>query len=394
MHKWLLLCFLFAFTALTAAFAVTVEQEVFANKAEVTTELTETDLLTLNGMRLSVTAELIARKLDSKAFWEKLEQKKLTPKEELETLKPFFSDVTVARFVPAPDAPKTDEARITGSMKGELDSEKLRVYFDQLISNLEATKYKTFYILADIGISTATMTWEDLGITIPENFTGVVIDSWLKLAQKDFKNFDAYTVLEKDFSTKPDYMNAKSVTLKWNSTFRKTFTDEQKKTASYELSAQYILVNTKSGTILTSFDFPLQKREVSVLNKKALSSTLASLVYNLLLSQTSRIQEAMESQGTAERTTVELKLSKAGLSEVFALNSMIQEKLKEQKGVASMKSFSSGEAVISVEATANAEQILDKLSSDGGKFPLNEQKILLFNRADKSFAFIPKDSNN
>lgn len=390
MFKWLLLFTL----SVTSVFAVTVEQEVFASKAEVTADVTETDLLTLNGMRLSVTSELEARKLDSKAFWEKLEEKKLTPKEELEMLRPFFSEVAVARFVPSPDAPKVDETRVTGSLKAELDSDKLRLYYDQMISNLEATKFKTFYVLADIGISSATMTWEDLGITKPENFTGVVIDSWIKLAQKDFKNFEAYSVLEKEFSTKPDYMNPKSVTLKWNSTFRKTFSDEQKKTASYELSAQYILVNTKSGTILTSFDFPVQKREVSVQNKKALSSTLASLVYNLLLSQSSKIQEALESQGSAERATVELKLLKAGLSEVYSLNSLIQEKLKDLKAVSSMKSFSSGEAVIQVEASGSAEQILDKLSLDGGKFPLNEQKILLFNRADKSFAFIPKDSNN
>lgn len=394
MLKWFLLLTLF----ITSAFAVTVEQEVFANKSEITTEVTETDLLTLNGMRLSVTAELEARKLDSKAFWEKLELKKLTPKEEIETLRPFFSEVSVARFVPSAEVTPKSEApadtRISGSMKAELDSEKLRVYYDQLISNLEATKYRTFYILADIGISQATMTWEDLGITKPENFTGVVVDSWLKLAQKDFKNFENYTILEKDFSTKPDYMNPKSVTLKWNSTFRKTYTDEQKKTATYELSAQYILVNTKSGTMLTSFDFPLQKREVSVQNKKALSSTLASLVYNLLLSQSAKIQEALESQGSAERTTIELKLLKAGLSEVYALNSLIQEKLKELKATAVMKSFSSGEAIIQLEASASAEQILDKLSLDGGKFPLNEQKILLFSRADKSFAFIPKDSNN
>lgn len=394
MLKWFLLLTLF----ITSAFAVTVEQEVFANKSEITTEVTETDLLTLNGMRLSVTAELEARKLDSKAFWEKLELKKITPKEEIETLRPFFSEVSVARFVPSAEVTPKSEApadtRISGSMNAELDSEKLRVYYDQLISNLEATKYRTFYILADIGISQATMTWEDLGITKPENFTGVVVDSWLKLAQKDFKNFENYTILEKDFSTKPDYMNPKSVTLKWNSTFRKTYTDEQKKTATYELSAQYILVNTKSGTMLTSFDFPLQKREVSVQNKKALSSTLASLVYNLLLSQSAKIQEALESQGSAERTTIELKLLKAGLSEVYALNSLIQEKLKELKATAVMKSFSSGEAIIQLEASASAEQILDKLSLDGGKFPLNEQKILLFSRADKSFAFIPKDSNN
>ncbi len=125
-----------------------------------------------------------------------------------------------------------------------------------------------------------------------------------------------------------------------------------------------------------------------------MSSSLASLVYNLLLSQSSKIQGVLESQGSAERSRVELKLLGAGLSEVYSLNSLLQDKLKDFKASASMKSYSSGEAIIQLDADASVDQILDKLSTDGGKFPLNEQKVLLFNRADKSFAFIPKDSNN
>jgi hypothetical protein len=34
------------------------------------------------------------------------------------------------------------------------------------------------------------------------------------------------------------------------------------------------------------------------------------------------------------------------------------------------------------------------LSNGGANFPLNEQKVLLFNRADKSFAILPKEKNN
>ncbi len=387
------------FTAVVVQAATsTVEQEVFAKKSDVTTEMNATDLLTLNGVRLLLTAELENLKLDSKQFWEKLDQKKLSSSDELKTLKPLFNELTLTEFVPGPVVPvppKSDEVeKLSGSLKAQIDQEKLKTYYDQLINNLEETKMKTFYILADIGLTGANINWDDMGVSRPENFSGVIVDSWKKLALKDFKNFEAVVILDKDFSTKPDYMNSKSVTLKWNSTFKKTGVDEQKKTAFYELSAQYILVNTKNGTVLTSFDFPVQKRELDTQNKKALSSSLASLVYNLLLSQSQKIQGVLETQSSAERTRMDLTLSGAGLSDVFALNSLLQEKLKEFKATSSMKSYSSGVAHIQLDAEASAEQILDKLSTEGGKFPLNEQKILLFNRADKSFAFIPKDSNN
>ncbi len=399
--------FLFSLMLIVLTLSVSakqIDQDVFARKSEVTAEVPAQDLLSLNGIRLSITSELENLKLDSKIFWEKLDAKKLSPKEELNELKPLFSELSVVQVVPNIEAtaekeqtpprpmPKVDTG-IRGRMKAELDDEKLKNFYDVLVSNLEETKLKTFYILADISID-STMAWDDLGVGRAENFSGVIIDSWKKLAQKDFKNFESYSVLEKDFLKRPEFMNTKSVTLKWNSTFKKTFTDEQKKTASYELNAQYVLVNTKSGTVVTSFDFPVQKREISTLNKKSLSSTLASLVYNLLLSQSSKIQEALDSQGGVERTHLELKITGLSLSEVYGLNSLLQEKLKELKPVSSVKSFSAASSVIDLEAGASAEQILDMLSKGGNKFPLNEQKVLLFNRVDKSFAIIPKDSNN
>jgi len=408
MLKTIFICFIFLFTMAAGAEVKKIEQEVFAKKSEVTPEMSKTDLLTLNGIRLTLTSELENLKLDSKLFWEKLDQKKYSAADELKELKNVFNDLSVAEFVsgpqtaqaPAQDQPPGDkptveaDEKISGSLKADLDLEKLKNFYDQLINNLEATKIKTFYILADIGLSGSTMSWEDLGVSKAENFSGVIVDSWIKLMQKDFKTFEAVVPLEKDFSKKPDYMNSRSVTLKWNSTFKKTGVDDQKKTAFYELTAQYVLVNSKSGTVLLSFDFPVQKRELNTQNKKALSSSLASLVYNLLLSQSSKIQGVIESQGSVERSRVELKLLGAGLSDVYSLNSLLQEKLKDFKASASMKSYSSGEATIQLDAEASVDQILDKLSMDGGKFPLNEQKILLFNRADKSFAFIPKDSNN
>jgi hypothetical protein len=59
-----------------------------------------------------------------------------------------------------------------------------------------------------------------------------------------------------------------------------------------------------------------------------------------------------------------------------------------------MKSYSSDGSVLIIRAEGSAEKILDSLSNGGANFPLNEQKVLLFNRADKSFAILPKEKNN
>lgn len=387
--------FLLGWLLAFASFAKTLEQDVYASKSEVSAEMNALDLLTLNGLHLIITSELVAQKLEPKLFWDKMAEKKLTPKEELAALKVYFSDAQVSMAVPSEDAKEEEKSNtaLRGTLKVQFEPDQLKLGYEQLVNNLEDTKQKTFYLLADFSLD-SSMTVDDLGVAKSENFNGAIIDSWIKLIQKDFKTYEVVKVLEKDFSSRPDFMNAQSVTLKWNSTFRKSSVDDQKKIASYELSAQFVLVNTKSGSVITSFDFPVQKRELSTINKKALSSSLASLVYNLLYSQSQKIQEVLAAQGAAERAQLELKVMGVGLSEVYALNGLIQEKLKDFKATSTLKNYSSNGTLILLEAQAGVEQILDKLASEGGKFPLNEQKILIFNRADKSFAFIPKDSNN
>jgi hypothetical protein len=396
----LLVLFLFGLLFASAVFAKPVELAVIAKKSDVTKELNEETLLSLNGMFQAVTGGLEDLKLDSKNFWDKLEQKKLSNADEYEMLKPLFENVLLAR--PFPSDPKeglkkevSPETKLEGTFKADLNTEKLRALYEEVVSNLAETKTKTFYILSNIDID-SSMTWDDVGVSEEKNFTGAVTDSWKKLIEKDFKGYEKVVVLDRDFATKPDYMNSQSVTLKWTSTFRKVFANTERKTANYELSAQYVLVNTKSDVVLTSFDFPLQKRELDTQNKKALSSALASLVYNLFYSQTSKLNSLLETAGNAkEQTSLDVKVTgMSGLSEIFAVNSFLQDKFKDIKLSSQMKSYASDGAILTLRAEGNTDKILDSLSLEGGKYPLNEQKVLLFNRADKTFAIIPKDSNN
>lgn len=394
MFKILLLLFVLVFAC--PLFAKNIELSVLAKKSDITKEMKDEDLLVLNGFQKTITSELEDLKLDSKLYWEKFAQKKLSPAEELQFFKPLFENVVMALAAPAPGSNVSkEEEKIEGSFKAEINLEKLKSNFEEVTSNLSDTKIKTFYILANIDLD-QSMNWGDVGVEKAENFSGVIIDSWKKLALKEFKNFERVDVLEKDFATKPDYMNSKSVTLKWNSTFKKVSTSADNKRGRFELFAQYILVNTKSGNVLMSFDFPIQKRELDLQNKKSLSSALASLVYNLLLSQTSKISNLLEAlEKEKELSHLEFKIvTKTSLSEVYAINSLLQDKFKDIKLTSQMKSYSSDGAILLISAEGGEAKILDNLSLDGGKIPLNEQKILLFNRTDKSFAIIPKGPNN
>lgn len=370
--------------------------EVVGKAQEVSAEWSEDQVLLLNGFRQAVTRELEEAKLDSALYWSKLEKKKLSAKDEFEFLKNFFSKESVARAAGAdPKIPLPANGPLSGTFSAWLDLEKLKSNYEEMINDLSDTKLKTFYILASIEIDKG-MKWEDVGVSKAENFSGVILESWKKLAEKEFSGFERIVVLNKDFSQKPDYMNSKSITLKWKSILKKVSSNTESQSASYELSAQYILQNTKSGTVLLAFDFPEQKRSLGMNNKKVLSSSLASLIHNLLLSQTAKIQGLIEADArNLEMTELEIKFStKPGLSEIYQVNNLLQDKLSDLKLSAQMKTYSTEGASILIRAQGSSALILDRLSKEGGKFPLNEQKVLLFNRADKTFAILPKETNN
>lgn len=398
---FILMLFLFV----SSLFAKTIELEVFAIKSEAINDLKEEEQLELNGFSQAITSELEFLKLDSALFWEKVGAKiGQSKKEEHSFLKSFFNNILLSQSVPAlkkgegaKEKKKDDlaEVKLTGILKADLLSAKLQASYKELLENLSETRMRTFYILSSIELDSG-LEWSDLGVSKSEHFSGVIVKSWRELFEKELKGFEKVVIIENDFLDKPDYMNAKSVTLKWNSTFKKLSINNEKKTALFELSAQAIMVNTKSGQVINSFDFPILKREFDTQNKKNLSSGLASLVYNLIYTQRAKLMASIEMmEKNQERSQFEAKMvSRSSLTEMYLINSFLQEKFIHIKLTSQIKSYSSEGAILLINAEGTEEKILDSLSLEGGKFSLNEQKVLLFNRLDKSFAILPKDSNN
>ncbi|MBC7427283.1 MAG: hypothetical protein H7336_01645 [Bacteriovorax sp.] len=365
------------------------------------------ELFILGGIQQAVTKELVEKKLDDDEFWKKIEEKKLSDVGEVN----FFSLVFISKQVNVnentinPGRPGTLENPvitektppadpfIRASFTYEINSEKLKKLYEDTMSsiNLPDVSIKTFYILPDIGID-SEMSWDDVGVSKKENFSGVIVESWKKWAMTSFKGFTNIVVLEKDFSDKSENINSESVILKWNSVLKKAEVFQDRKSARFEMTAQYVLMNTKSGESLTAFDFPNQKREYNIANAKQLSSNLASLIYNLLNSQTKKISSALElNLASSTFTTTEFKVSgKAGLLDISQVNSILAERFKQITLVSETKSYSGDLSVISIKSTAGIDSLYALFAKDGGKFPLNEQKLLVFNPQNRSFAIISK----
>lgn len=370
-----------------SAFSQEESVEVLIKKVEGNTNVLSNQ--ELNGFRQAVTKALVEKNLDSEKFWAKLEEKKLTDEQEKEFLKPLFINPV---FLTAPALPA--DTFVKSLFKYNLDQSKFTALANEFLSDLPDTSIKTFYILPEITID-PEMNWSDVGVGKKENFVGVIVDSWKTWAKTQFKNFPNVVVLDKDFTNIPANLNPESVTLKWISRLKKSEVYQDRKSARFEMTAQYVVVGTKSGRNLLGYDFPNQKREFGISSPKELSSGLASLVYNLLNSQTSKINGALEGPRLGGGSSVDIKITgKLGLYDITQINSFLTERFKDITLVSELKSYSTDSSVISVKSTATPESLYVLFAKDGGKMLLNEQKILLFSPEERSFAIIPKEANN
>jgi hypothetical protein len=84
---------------------------------------------------------------------------------------------------------------------------------------------------------------------------------------------------------------------------------------------------------------------------------------------------------------------KHGLSEMLEVKSVLESKFKDVNLTAALKSYLGDESSFTFNAKISEDKLLTILG-EAGKLPLNEQKILLFNKEDKSFAILPKEQNN
>lgn len=377
-----------------AAFAIEEKADVMVKKDAASASANVEELLTLNGLRQAITTELLKNNLDSEAFWKKLDERNLSDADEILLLRPRFNSVTLA-MTPVPAAPAPVDPFLRGVLTYDLDPLKVKVLFNEIAANLPDPAIKTFYIVPEIMIA-KEMSWSDVGVAKEENFSGVIIESWKKWAQTQFKNFTNIVILEKDFVNKPENLNPESVTLKWNSFLKKGEEYPDRKSARFDLSAQYVLVNSKSGQSMVAFDFPNQKREFTIYNPKELSSNLASLVYNLLNSQTAKIASNLElNQKSAGQSSVEIKVvGKHGLFDITQINSFLAERFKDINLTSELKSYANENSVITIKSTQAADALYAVLGKEGGKWPLSEQKILLFSSENRTFAIIPKEANN
>lgn len=323
-------------------------------------------------------------------FWERLEASGNPADKIISLIAPVFNKTSFLKLENIED-PENDKM----DFKYEIDKKKLKKLFSNHVKEYVIYSDKNIYIIPEITID-ETMQWSDVGVSKSQVFTDVIVDSWVKWAAEKFPGFDNVVVINQDFKQIPEDMNSESVTIKWTSHIKKAEVFHERQSALFDVSAQYVVNNIKSAQNLTAFDFPHQKNEYSILKDKELSSNLASLIFNLLNSQSAKIATALEFNKASSTLHMNDFIVKGdhGFYDITLLTNALNAKYKDYAVVSELKAYSNHESIITIRSTASRDSLDKMFSTDSGKVDLNEQKILTFDSIDRAFAIIPKQIHN
>jgi hypothetical protein len=362
--------------------------------------LTKPERLLLFSLKEALKSESPFNDLDPKIIVEKIEVQNKDQKKQLEELKKMFLNTTF--LTPQKNQNNKED---TSSSKGtipkmffqyEVSAENLKSFFASAQLNESVPlQEKTLFLLLDINID-KQMSWLEVGVTKSENFVDVIKNSWQKWALEQFKNYPKVVIINQDIKEIPTDTHKDSVVLKWSSQLKKVQQYNDKMSALYEANAQYSLNHLVSGNVLLSFDFPIQRKEVTIADNKQLSSSLASLIYNMLNSQTTKIATSLDTFSKS-KTIYQysfLILGEHGLLDVRQIAQFLNEQFAQDKMNASMKNYEALKSTITLRSELTEEQFVQKLQKMGAAMTLNEQKILTFSPETKAFAIIPKNANN
>ncbi len=242
---------------------------------------------------------------------------------------------------------------------------------------------KILYINAAVEIEKG-LAWEELGVTSKESFTEVITKSWKIWAESHFNKFELVeTIAPPGVTSKSHHFSA---ILQWSSQIKKL--DDK----YLELSAEYVLRGLKSNEVLLSYSFPAQKILIDHYSNQVTGSKVASLIYNLLNSQTGKIKTIHDSIKESDESVNLLIVIRGNvsLSETIEIKNILQNRFKEISLSVELKEYSLKDTSLFIRASVTEEKLLLTLAN-AGQIPINEQKILLFKLEDKSFAIIPKE---
>lgn len=386
MHK-IILFILFV----TNVFAYELNVELTVPKENNTQTMSDQDLL-IRGKEEAIKEYLKGKNYDQAKFEEKLNLKKNSKTRYDELLNTVFTDTNIY-FLSDLNAKNFSKA----VFRGNLDETKFDDFYFELVNDLETLAEKKVFYQLDVELQNS-LTWLDVGVYDSALFKNTILNTWNEVLRKFIIGYSNVEVVDDKFKLAfdkfPKKINLDSALIEVKVSIKKTSENSISKKATFEINAQYLILKAATKEVIYSFNYPLQKKELQIANKKDLNSTLATLIFNLVKVQAPSIGDALKKSESQIELAFNLKGQEL-FSDVSKAKSMLDTYLLDLEAKLDIKQLSLTNSIISIKIDQDKkDRLIEKLKT-AGKIPLsqspNEQKFLVLTGDNNSFAIVKKD---
>lgn len=335
-------------------------------------------------------------KLNLEQYNKVLTDKNFSKEEYQKHLESFFTNIEFIRIV---SVDIKSDSNPTGVIKAQVDDEQFKKIFIQFVENLDLLKEKNFYIDLDYTLVGKT-SWEDLGVSTQTIFEEAVDNSFRDHLLKEFPGFQNIIFLEekerKLLEINKDLITNESYRYKFSFSIRKVYEDKDEKIIQFEVDAHFVLVGVKDGHIVYSYEFPTQKKVFRNVKSADLSSSLATLVFNICKMQTPIIKDKLANDKTENKNLFSLSGQKF-FSDIYAVKNVLTNFLSKYNPNISIVNLNLNKTDFKIDVVIDPKEgkKLQDLLINMGKLPLsndpNEKKVLVFDNEHNSFAINQKD---
>lgn len=306
-------------------------------------------------------------------FEKALRTQKLNALSRYGRLQRAIQSYSIKRMTRSPQVPNsrfmTVEARV--------DRKNLTDLYMSFIRTGTNSGYERLYLASDFQLINAS--WSDTGVEIEKDFTSVVNDHWKKwLVENGGLNNTEITVADSSDLSRFDERIQKSDTIIDNSSgpgelwlkvtvrLNKTNEDSVLLKRSFQVSGEYVLIDSKSNFVLDKGDLPTEIGSFSTADLHQFSSQLASMIYRMPVTFWGKFAQILSSPIPSQYLKVKIS-NISNLSDALAVSSLINQQGVVKKANASVVKALGNEVEIGVRFFGDNNEMMNLLRSLVGK---------------------------
>lgn len=360
------------------------------------------------------------KKPDLKGYKKALRLKRLSLKSRYGALYKAISQYSEKSKSRSPQVPNARYIRI----RAKVDRKTLHKIFLNFTADSKSRSFQKLYITSNFTLR--DLSWTDMGVEVENDFTTVIRTHWEKWLKENLKATVEQIVFtdEADYQSLSNFMKIPKVTVEslsneideetpvsefsnslWiriNVDVEKTYEKDLNQKRGYSLKGSYVLIDLNNQELLDHADFSPYEKVYSYRDAKALSSSLATFVYQLPMNKFRKLPEAMKGASEKKKTMLVQLDNFQNIKNVYKLQRLLNTKGITKQVSSKINFLGSERSTLMIDFLGSHDEMRSMFASLTGEnigngtlsFATTEQALVFSLNEKSELETAPTEGNN